>query len=142
MSQAAKPALTSAPRILVVGPSWVGDMVMAQSLFLTLKQRWPDSHIGVVAPGWSQPILERMEEVSEVFGLDVGHGELVGRLGASWRISCGDALIAPLFCLARGSRRWFPSLRVFRSVRALPVSSVTACLMIAGASIKPYWTRP
>jgi len=75
MSQAAKPALTSAPRILVVGPSWVGDMVMAQSLFLTLKQRWPDSHIGVVAPGWSQPILERMEEVSEVFGLDVGHGE-------------------------------------------------------------------
>ncbi|MCE8017248.1 lipopolysaccharide heptosyltransferase II [Halomonas sp. MCCC 1A17488] len=71
MSQAATPA----PRILVVGPSWVGDMVMAQSLFKTLKQRQPECRIGVVAPGWSQPILERMEEVDEVATLDVGHGE-------------------------------------------------------------------
>ena len=27
--------------ILVIGPSWVGDMVMAQSLFAALKQRYP-----------------------------------------------------------------------------------------------------
>ncbi|NIC05457.1 lipopolysaccharide heptosyltransferase II [Billgrantia bachuensis] len=71
MSQAATPE----SRILVVGPSWVGDMVMAQSLFKTLKQRQPESHLGVVAPGWSQPILERMQEVDEVATLDVGHGE-------------------------------------------------------------------
>ncbi|MGR2738593.1 lipopolysaccharide heptosyltransferase II [Billgrantia sp. Q4P2] len=71
MSQAPAPK----PRILVVGPSWVGDMVMAQSLFKTLKQRQSGSRIGVVAPGWSQPILERMEEVDEVASLDVGHGE-------------------------------------------------------------------
>ncbi|WP_444678873.1 lipopolysaccharide heptosyltransferase II [Halomonas sp. E19] len=71
MSQASAPA----PRFLVVGPSWVGDMVMAQSLFITLKQRWPGCRIGVVAPGWSQPILERMNEVDEVATLDVGHGE-------------------------------------------------------------------
>ena len=71
MSQAAKPIL----RILVVGPSWVGDMVMAQSLFQILKQRQPSCYIGVVAPGWSQPILERMDEVDEVIGLDVAHGE-------------------------------------------------------------------
>ncbi len=30
----------SAKRLLVVGPSWVGDMVMAQSLFMTLKARF------------------------------------------------------------------------------------------------------
>lgn len=65
----------SAKRLLVVGPSWVGDMVMAQSLFMTLKARQPDATIGVVAPAWSQPILERMPEVDEVLPLAVGHGE-------------------------------------------------------------------
>lgn len=78
----------SGPRLLVVGPSWVGDMVMAQSLFMTLKARHPNATIGVVAPTWSQPILERMPEVDEVLPLAVGHGqfglasrrELAGRL--------------------------------------------------------------
>ncbi|AZM94177.1 lipopolysaccharide heptosyltransferase II [Vreelandella venusta] len=65
----------SAKRILVVGPSWVGDMVMAQSLFMTLKNRHPGATLGVVAPEWSQPILERMPEVDEVLPLAVGHGE-------------------------------------------------------------------
>nr|WP_298376880.1 lipopolysaccharide heptosyltransferase II [uncultured Halomonas sp.] len=62
-------------RILVVGPSWVGDMVMAQSLFKTLKARHPGCHIGVLAPAWSQPILARMAEVDEVIALDVKHGQ-------------------------------------------------------------------
>lgn len=66
----------SGPRLLVVGPSWVGDMVMAQSLFMTLKARHPNATIGVVAPTWSQPILERMPEVDEVLPLAVGHGQL------------------------------------------------------------------
>ncbi|MDQ7730448.1 lipopolysaccharide heptosyltransferase II [Halomonas sp. SpR8] len=65
----------SAQRLLVIGPSWVGDMVMAQSLFMTLKARCPGATIGVVAPAWSQPILERMPEVDEVLPLAVGHGE-------------------------------------------------------------------
>ena len=29
--------------ILIIGPSWVGDMVMAQTLFQCLKMRHPDS---------------------------------------------------------------------------------------------------
>jgi len=62
-------------RILVVGPSWVGDMVMAQSLLMTLKARHPGCTLGVVAPGWSLPILERMAEVDEALALEVGHGE-------------------------------------------------------------------
>ncbi|MGO2242479.1 MAG: lipopolysaccharide heptosyltransferase II [Halomonas sp.] len=64
-----------APRLLIIGPSWVGDMVMAQSLFMTLKARHPGATIAVVAPAWSQPILERMPEVGEVLPLTVGHGE-------------------------------------------------------------------
>ncbi|EPC00693.1 hypothetical protein L861_12940 [Litchfieldella anticariensis FP35 = DSM 16096] len=69
-------AVRNPGRILVVGPSWVGDMVMAQSLLMTLKQRHPGCRVGVVAPAWSQPILERMEEVDEVVPLDVGHGQV------------------------------------------------------------------
>ncbi|MCP1314139.1 MULTISPECIES: lipopolysaccharide heptosyltransferase II [unclassified Halomonas] len=63
------------PRLLVVGPSWVGDMVMAQSLFITLKRQHPGAHLGVVAPAWSQPVLARMPQVDEVLPLAVGHGQ-------------------------------------------------------------------
>lgn len=61
--------------ILVVGPSWVGDMVMAQALFMRLRQRHPDAAIDVLAPGWSLPILARMPEVRAGIELPLGHGE-------------------------------------------------------------------
>lgn len=75
MAEARQLPASGEPRILVVGPSWVGDMVMAQSLFKTLKARQPGSRIAVVAPAWSRPILERMDEVDEVACLEVGHGQ-------------------------------------------------------------------
>ncbi|MFT6914261.1 MAG: heptosyltransferase-2 [Motiliproteus sp.] len=65
-----------AKRWLIVGPSWVGDMVMAQSLFKHLKKADPAAIIDVIAPAWSHPILARMPEVNEAIGLDVKHGEL------------------------------------------------------------------
>jgi heptosyltransferase-2 len=52
-------------KILVVGPSWVGDMVMAQSLFITLKNKHPDGQIDVLAPSWTLSLLERMPEVNK-----------------------------------------------------------------------------
>lgn len=73
----------------MVGPAWVGDMVMAQSLFMTLKQQDPQRHIDVLAPGWSRPLLERMPEVSEAIDMPLTHGEFAfGRrraLGKSLR---------------------------------------------------------
>ena len=62
-------------RYLIVGPSWIGDMVMAHSLFITLKQQYPDCLIDVLAPEWSLPILKRMPEVNEGLSADVSHGE-------------------------------------------------------------------
>lgn len=61
--------------LLVVGPSWVGDMVMAQSLFQRLKQRNRDAVIDVLAPGWSLPLIGRMREVRAGIDMPVGHGE-------------------------------------------------------------------
>lgn len=69
---------------LIVGPSWVGDMVMAQSLFILLKQQQPDSYLAVLAPAWSQALLARMPQVDESLAMPAGHGQL--QLGARWRL--------------------------------------------------------
>ncbi|MCJ7555497.1 MAG: lipopolysaccharide heptosyltransferase II [Gammaproteobacteria bacterium] len=67
--------MSSSERILVVGPSWVGDMVMAQSLFISLKQRWPACSIDVLAPEWSVPVLARMPQVRNGIPMSLGHGQ-------------------------------------------------------------------
>ncbi|MBI3187627.1 MAG: lipopolysaccharide heptosyltransferase II [Gammaproteobacteria bacterium] len=69
---------------LIVGPAWVGDMVMAQSLFITLKRLYPDCKIDVVAPEWSLPVLARMPEVNTGIAMPVSHGKLA--LLARWRL--------------------------------------------------------
>lgn len=71
-------------RLLVVGPAWVGDMVMAQSLFIALKRRDPDCEIDVLGPAWSTPLLARMPEVRSALVLEVGHGETGVR--KRWRL--------------------------------------------------------
>lgn len=63
-------------RILVVGPAWVGDMVMVQSLFIALKKQNPDVEIDVLAPDWSIGLIERMPEVRQAISLSVKHGKL------------------------------------------------------------------
>lgn len=60
--------------VLVVGPSWVGDMVMAQSLFMRLRERDPGLAIDVLAPGWSLPLIGRMPEVRAGIEMPLGHG--------------------------------------------------------------------
>ncbi len=62
-------------KILIVGPSWVGDMVMAQVLFKILKLHDPLARIDVLAPEWSLPVLERMSEVTQAIALPLAHGE-------------------------------------------------------------------
>ena len=62
-------------RVLVIGPSWVGDMVMSQSLYKAIKQQYPDASIDVMAPGWCAPILARMPEVNRSIDMPLGHGE-------------------------------------------------------------------
>lgn len=62
--------------ILVIGPSWVGDMVLAHSLFQQLKADQPDCQIDVAAPAWTLPLLARMPEVSQAIALPFKHGDL------------------------------------------------------------------
>lgn len=74
----------SAPRFLIVGPSWVGDMVMAHSLVQTLRQRHPEAVVDVLAPGWSLPLLARMPGVHQGIEMPLGHGQL--GLATRWRL--------------------------------------------------------
>ncbi|MGZ5008971.1 MAG: lipopolysaccharide heptosyltransferase II [Methylobacter sp.] len=78
----------TAKKILVVGPSWVGDMVMAQSLFIELKNIHPDCRIDVLAPSWTLSLLQRMPEVSEAISMPVPRG----RFALMERIELGKSL--------------------------------------------------
>jgi heptosyltransferase-2 len=62
-------------QVLIIGPSWVGDMILAQSLFKLLKQQRPDVQIDVAAPAWTLPLLERMPEVRAGIALPFKHGK-------------------------------------------------------------------
>ncbi|WP_278443350.1 lipopolysaccharide heptosyltransferase II [Pseudomonas oryzihabitans] len=85
--------------ILIIGPSWVGDMVMAQTLFVCLKRQYPDCQIDVLAPEWSRPLLERMPEVREALSFPLGHGafELATRrrIGQQLRGRYDQAILLP-----------------------------------------------
>lgn len=93
-------SVQSARKILVIGPSWVGDMVMTQSLFKVLKAADPSVQIDVLAPSWTFSVLHCMPEVANAIEMPIGHGELKlrerYRIGKSLRAACYDqAIVVP-----------------------------------------------
>ena len=72
-------------KILVVGPSWVGDTVLAQPLFRRLHERHAQLALDVLAPAWTLPLLRRMPEVAETIASPFDHGEL--KLAERWRLA-------------------------------------------------------
>ena len=78
----------SREKVLIVGPAWVGDMVMSQALYRALKEVNPETYISVLAQGGLKPLFERMPEVDEILQFDLRYGEL--KLGKRKRI--GESL--------------------------------------------------
>jgi lipopolysaccharide heptosyltransferase II len=64
------------PRFLLVAPSWIGDMVMAQPLISRLHERTPGLELHALAPPWVAPLLEHMPEVARILASPFRHGEL------------------------------------------------------------------
>ena len=85
--------------ILIIGPSWVGDMMMSHSLYQQLKIQYPNCNIDVMAPKWCKPLLARMPEVRKAIEMPLGHGAFeLGtryRLGKSLREQYDMAIILP-----------------------------------------------
>lgn len=63
-------------KILIIGPSWVGDMMMSQSLYRTLKLNNPNVEIDVMAPAWCCALVNKMPEVNQAIAMPIGHGKL------------------------------------------------------------------
>ncbi len=63
-------------KILIVGPSWVGDSVISQSLFKEILLKSKKAEIDVLSPEWTRNIFSRMDEVSKTIKLPFSHGEI------------------------------------------------------------------
>ncbi|CAK0746996.1 ADP-heptose--LPS heptosyltransferase 2 [Gammaproteobacteria bacterium] len=74
----------NANHILIIAPAWIGDFIMAQSLFQVLRERNPKTVIDIVAPAWTVPLAARMPDVGEAFPLLIQHGKLA--LATRWRL--------------------------------------------------------
>lgn len=85
--------------ILIIGPSWVGDMMMSHSLYQQLKENYSNCRIDVMAPQWCRPLLSRMPEVNKAIEMPLGHGALDIRtryeLGKNLRNQYEMAIVLP-----------------------------------------------
>jgi len=71
-------------KILIIGPSWVGDTMLMQPMLARLKQRHPESQIDVLAPPWTDKLLLSMPEITKVIINPFPHGAL--QLGDRYRL--------------------------------------------------------
>lgn len=85
--------------ILIVGPNWVGDMVMAEPLVAALKRRWPDRAIDLLAPANILPVARRMPGLRSTITLPFSPHRLELRkrvsLGRSLRGRYTEAYVLP-----------------------------------------------
>lgn len=72
-------------KALIVAPSWIGDAVMAQPLFMRLHERIPGLELHALAPRWVAPVLARMPEIAGIVDSPFAHGEL--SLPARWKLA-------------------------------------------------------
>ncbi len=72
----ASPLTPHPSRILIIAPSWIGDTVAAQPLFMRLKAYYPQARLDVMAPPYVAAVLKRMPEVSGILDNPFGHGAL------------------------------------------------------------------
>jgi heptosyltransferase-2 len=72
-------------RILIIGPSWVGDTVLAQPLFQRLRERHANVRLDVLAPAWTVSLLRRIPQVDEALTSPFKRGQL--DLGQRWRMA-------------------------------------------------------
>ena len=64
-------------KILIIAPVWVGDIVMAQTLFKAIKKCYGDMLIlDVFAPIFAGGLISRMEEVDNIIINPFPHGKL------------------------------------------------------------------
>jgi len=71
-------------KVLIVGPSWVGDMVMAHGLVQVLAADGP-ARLSVLAPAFMASLLTRMPGVTDTIKTPFVHGRL--QMRERWRMA-------------------------------------------------------
>jgi heptosyltransferase-2 len=98
-------------KILLVGPSWIGDTILAQPLMTMLHQRHANLALDVLAPAWTFPVVERMPEVRQAIPSPFAHGELMfperRALGRALRTEAYDQAIVLPNTLKSAFVPWF-----------------------------------
>ena len=86
-------------RLLIVGPSWLGDAVMMGSLIARLKTLQPDREITVMTPAHLEPLVRRLPGVGETLINPFDHGALRlaarAQLGRSVGGRFDEAIVLP-----------------------------------------------
>lgn len=107
--------LQTAKRCLIVAPSWVGDMVMAQTLLRELKAQNVDLQIDVLAPAWCSALTQYMPEVNQLIEAPFAHGKMSllarRRLGKQLRGQYDVAFVLPN-SLKSALLPWFANIPV------------------------------
>ena len=63
-------------KILIVAPSWIGDLIITQSFLKYLKNLYPDSVIDLVSRKGFISLLKLMPEIDNIYEIDIKHGKL------------------------------------------------------------------
>ncbi len=74
------PPLSDAPRILVLKPCCLGDVLMATAVVEALRRHWPEAPIDFAVGKWSRPAVEHHPHIRRL--IDCGR---VGEGAYSWR---------------------------------------------------------
>jgi heptosyltransferase-2 len=63
-------------RILIVGPSWVGDAILSEPLVALLRDPFEDPIVDVLVPPWCAPVYARMRGIRRIVETPFSHGKL------------------------------------------------------------------
>lgn len=104
----------SVKSVLIIGPSWVGDMVMTQTLCQLLQQHNPNIQIDMLAPSWSFPVVSRMPGIDQVINAPFKHGVFHWNerkaLGKQLRIKAYDQAILIPYSWKSALVPWFANI--------------------------------
>ncbi len=68
--------MSSREKFLVISPSWIGDLIISQSLLKHLKQKHTDCSIDIVVRPDLVELAKMMPEVDNIYPLDIKHKSL------------------------------------------------------------------
>jgi|TARA_B110000858_G_scaffold185732_1_gene228199 heptosyltransferase II len=67
--------MSSKEKFLIIAPSWIGDLIISQSLLKYLKKEYPNCQIDMIVRPELTNLVKMMPEVKNIYPLDIKHKE-------------------------------------------------------------------